>query len=161
MRLVGKNEKGVNLKLHPAQEDKIFTEPGDDGRDIVIVKGRIVRVDYVSSQAGTAIHNSTYPIDGDMANRSPLLVQTDESPTYVAPADITSVQSNHTVNLQVGEQTVNISSSDPETLQTLLNSLNIKKTAEIETGKTAGDGVGDDKTDHDGTTNKTAKTGSK
>lgn len=79
MLIVQDNEEGVSYELHPEEQDKIFTDQTDDGKDIVIVAGRVVRVDTPSARMQQATH-ATY---GAGEKKHPLLVKSNKPSTYV------------------------------------------------------------------------------
>jgi hypothetical protein len=74
MLLVGADEKGISVKLHDRaaasrdlrkkDDGLIFTDTCDDGTDIAIVKGRVVRVDNPSPKMGLALQIPITPHDG-------------------------------------------------------------------------------------------------
>lgn len=86
MFLVEAGQKGKNIKLHPQAEHKIFTDITTDGKDVVIVKGRVVRVDSPSAEMGKALSQQIYLPDpagkkAELIGPITLLVETDEAPT--------------------------------------------------------------------------------
>jgi hypothetical protein len=85
MYLVNAGDKGVSVKLNPLFENKIFTDKTDDDQDVVIVKGRVVRVDNPSPAMGRALHEELpNPAGPDKGKGGALLVETDEDPTPIA-----------------------------------------------------------------------------
>ena len=96
MRIVDKSEKGINLKLNPKLEDRIFTDLTDDGKHLFIVKGVIVRVDELSEKVREVLNRKGYVVPGgDESKKEALLVETDDDPTspLVDPQDSLSVPS--------------------------------------------------------------------
>jgi hypothetical protein len=84
MRLIDAGEKGISVKLSDQASDKIYTDIDDNGEHVVIVKGRIVRVDTPSPQMGEALTRQITPPGTAYGKGYPLLVETDESPTRIA-----------------------------------------------------------------------------
>jgi hypothetical protein len=84
MKLVDAGEKGVSVKLNPLYENKIFTDKTAADEDVVIVKGRVVRVDAPSAAMGRALlEPQLHPAEPGKVG-GPLLIETDEDPTPVA-----------------------------------------------------------------------------
>jgi hypothetical protein len=84
MKLVEAGDKGISVKLNPLYENKIFTDKTDDGEDVVIVKGRVVRVDQPSGNMGRALVEELLNPNDPKAKGGALLVETDEDPTPIA-----------------------------------------------------------------------------
>jgi hypothetical protein len=82
MKFVEAGKKGVNIKLSPACENKIFTDITEDGQDVVIVKGRIVRVDVTSPAMAQALVQPLYPSNDRSKAPFTLLVETDEAANW-------------------------------------------------------------------------------
>lgn len=72
------SKKGKGVRLHPAETGRIFIDATDDGKDILIVGDRVVRVDEPSSDMYAALNDRTY---GSADNKHTLLVETDDDPT--------------------------------------------------------------------------------
>jgi len=88
MRLVDVSEKGINVRLSDKCQEKIFTDATEDGVDVVIVKGRVVRVDSPSARMGIAL-NAEISDPNNKGKAYTLLVETDEGPTPIAqPLDV-------------------------------------------------------------------------
>ena len=88
MFLVEAGQKGKNIKLHPQAEHKIFTDITTDGKDVVIVKGRVVRVDSPSAEMGKALSQQIFLPDpsgkkAELIGPITLLVETDEAATPI------------------------------------------------------------------------------
>jgi hypothetical protein len=83
MKLVESGEKGVSVRLSDKYQDKIFTDVTEDGKDVVIVKGRVVRVDQPSARMGIAL-NQEIPDPEGKGGPSTLLVETKDDPTEIA-----------------------------------------------------------------------------
>jgi hypothetical protein len=91
MRLVESGEKGISVRLSDRCQDKIFTDVTEDGKDVVIVKGRVVRVDSPSARMGIAI-NQEMPDPENKGKGYTLLVETDEAPTPIVEPLSTQLQ---------------------------------------------------------------------
>jgi hypothetical protein len=78
MRFVTANESGKSVKLHPNTQDRVYTDFTDDGKSVVIVAGRVVKVDEPSEDMIVALTANLY---GKPPRRHPLLVETEEDPT--------------------------------------------------------------------------------
>lgn len=82
MKFVDAGEKGINVRLSDKCQDKIFTDATEDGKDVVIVKGRVVRVDSPSPRMGIAL-NQEIPDPEGKGKPYTLLVETNDDPTIV------------------------------------------------------------------------------
>jgi hypothetical protein len=82
MRLVESGEKGINVRLSDQCQEKIFTDATEDGKDVVIVKGRVVRVDSPSARMGIAL-NQEIPGPTGKGKAYTLLVETKDEPTVI------------------------------------------------------------------------------
>lgn len=82
MKIVEAGENGINVTLSPECQDKIFTDATDDGKDVVIVKGRVVRVDTPSARMSIAL-NQEIPDPAGKGGPHKLLVETKDAPTKI------------------------------------------------------------------------------
>lgn len=78
MLLVDAGTKGMSVKLHPKEDHRVFMDATDDGKSVVVVTGRVVRVDKPSSDMYRELTNLAY---GEGQDKHSLLVETDEDPT--------------------------------------------------------------------------------
>jgi hypothetical protein len=92
MFITEQNGPGANYKLHPRQSHRILTTATDDGKSVAFVEGRVYRLVDLNSTVREALFNRTYlaehGVPGNAADLTTLLVETDEPPTAIAPADI-------------------------------------------------------------------------
>jgi hypothetical protein len=95
MLIVEAGKKGKSVKLHQAEKERIFIDADDNGKSIVIVGDRVVRVDEPSTTMYSALNDRVYSTPG-ILDKHTLLVETDEAPT---PLPSTSTPGNQVTDL--------------------------------------------------------------